>query len=195
MNPNVIPSSLRMCTSFLSYDECCHLISKYDSKALQKSQTTSPGDPKAKSKTSSENRPLDNHDCDQLKYKVSECLNWSYQSIENPHFIRYRKGNEYKLHYDDFPPIMFYMKEVAEKNQLESRGNRVATAILYLNEDFKGGETEFPLTNYRIVPKTGLLASWHNINSDGIRIEHSMHAGLKILSGTKYIIGFHLREH
>ena len=188
-------NSLRLCSGFLTHEECYSLIAKYKNQKLQKSLTTSPGDLQSKSKTSSENRPLDSLDCDYLKSKVSEKLNWSYQCIENPHFIRYQQGNEYKLHYDDFPPIMFYMKSIAEINQLESRGNRIATALLYLNEEFKGGETEFPMNDYRIVPKTGLLASWHNIDRNGDRIEQSLHSGLKILSGTKYIIGFHLREY
>ena len=69
------------------------------------------------------------------------------------------------------------MKSIAEINQLESRGNRIATALLYLNEEFKGGETEFPMNDYRIVPKTGLLASWHNIDRNGDRIEQSLHSG------------------
>ena len=185
---------LRTIRDFLSFHECESLIFKYSGLELEKSKTTSPGSPKATSQTSSQNKKLDKSDLHRLKDKLSNKLDWSYQAIEDPHFIRYQVGDEYKPHYDDFPPIMFYMKSIAERNQLERHGNRIATAILYLNENFEGGETEFLLANHRIKPETGLLSHWNNVNEEGMRIEKALHAGSEVIAGTKYIIGFHLRE-
>ncbi len=58
---------------------------------------------------------------------------------------------------------------------------RYLAFLFYLNDDFTGGETEFPHYEKKIVPKTGSVMvfppTWQY-----------PHAGLKVKTGVKYIM-------
>ena len=58
---------------------------------------------------------------------------------------------------------------------------RTATWMIYLNEDFEGGETEFFYQKRRIKPTTGTVVIWP------AGYTHT-HRGNLVLKGTKYIV-------
>ena len=58
--------------------------------------------------------------------------------------------------------------------------HRVAACMMYLNDDFEGGETEFLYQNKRIVPKRGQFLIWPATYTHA-------HRGNPPLSGKKYI--------
>ena len=62
-----------------------------------------------------------------------------------------------------------------------SYAHRVLTWMIYLNEDFEGGETEFLDQTRRIKPTTGTLLIWP------AGFTHT-HKGNLVLSGDKYIL-------
>ena len=82
--------------------------------------------------------------------------------------LRYRSGGEYKPHMDALP---------AEANQ------RVLTVLVYLSDDYQGGETRFPHTGltYRGRPGDALL--FRNAGADGRPDPLSLHAGLPVTKG------------
>jgi len=59
--------------------------------------------------------------------------------------------------------------------------DRALTFILYLNDDFEGGETEFRYQIHKEVPKQGTLVIWP------AGLTH-IHRGGMLLSGVKYIV-------
>jgi prolyl 4-hydroxylase len=77
---------------------------------------------------------------------------------------------------------------------MKSGGQRVYSCLFYLNDGFMGGETEFPIKKIKVVPKTGRLLIWRNINPDGELDHESLHAGLPVIDGTKWIIIIWVRE-
>jgi prolyl 4-hydroxylase len=121
-------------------------------------------------------------------------LSWPANRLEPISIVRYCQGEEYKPHHDDYAPIYYYYKEYAETNQLTTAGNRLSTAIIYLNDNFLGGETKFPRIGKSIKPVTGKLVTWNNIDNRGMRIDDALHCGAIITSGIKYIVSVHLRE-
>ncbi len=102
--------------------------------------------------------------------------NLSIEQIENLHLLRYNSGEEYKQHTDFFN----------NPNITLTDNDRIATAILYLNEDFTGGETLFPELGLKIIPEKGSLL-FFDYNYTYNTNKKTMHAGLPILEGTKYI--------
>lgn len=62
-----------------------------------------------------------------------------------------------------------------------NEAHRTATWMIYLNEDFEGGETEFFYQKRRIKPTTGTVVIWP------AGYTHT-HRGNLVLKGTKYII-------
>jgi prolyl 4-hydroxylase len=86
--------------------------------------------------------------------------------------LRYAPGQQYRLHHDCLP---------GEANQ------RVVTAIVYLNDDYDGGATEFPAINTEFRGRTGDAILFANTLADGQVDERSRHAGLPVTRGEKWI--------
>lgn len=108
---------------------------------------------------------------------------------ESPQIIRYTQGGEYKEHYDFFHPgESYYQKQVVRG------GQRLKTCLIYLNDDFEGGETMFHVNEIVVKPETGKLIIWDNVNADGSLNYDSLHSGLPVKSGVKYIMVTWIRE-
>lgn len=119
---------------------------------------------------------------------ISEKTKTNINQQETPiSIIKYDVGGEYKPHYDSYGD----MKEIS----IPESGDRVKTAILYLNDNYTGGETEFPLENFKIKGNQGDLLFWNNLNEDRTRNRRTLHAGLPVIEGTKYIIVVWIREY
>ncbi len=90
------------------------------------------------------------------------------------HILRYRPGQQYRPHHDAhaFAPV-------------EKR--RIATALLYLNDDYEGGETHFPELDVTVRGQVGDLLIFHNLDADGMPDSRMIHAGLPIVAGEKWL--------
>lgn len=86
--------------------------------------------------------------------------------------LRYRPGGEYKPHMDALP---------AEPNQ------RILTMLVYLSDDYEGGETRFPRTGLSFRGRTGDALLFRNAATDGRPDPLALHAGLPVTRGTKYL--------
>jgi prolyl 4-hydroxylase len=109
--------------------------------------------------------------------------------MEHVCIVKYDIGGEYKLHHDFFHPSEDYSTDL-----LSNGGNRVKTALIYLNDDFEGGETQFPNLDTTIKPELGKMVIWDNLLDNGELDMDSIHAGLPVTSGTKYIAVVFIRE-
>jgi len=90
------------------------------------------------------------------------------------HVLRYAPGQQYRPHHDAhaFGPV-------------ETR--RIATALLYLNDDYEGGETQFPELGITVRGGVGDLLVFHNLDSNQMPDMRMIHAGLPITSGEKWL--------
>lgn len=86
--------------------------------------------------------------------------------------LRYAPGQQYRLHHDCLP---------GETNQ------RVMTAIVYLNDDYDGGATQFPAISTEFRGRTGDTIMFANTLASGEVDERSRHAGLPVTHGQKWI--------
>jgi prolyl 4-hydroxylase len=86
--------------------------------------------------------------------------------------LRYRPGEEYKPHMDALP---------AEPNQ------RILTVLVYLSDDYDGGETRFERTGLCFRGRTGDALLFRNAGADGRPDPMSLHAGLPVTRGVKYL--------
>lgn len=61
------------------------------------------------------------------------------------------------------------------------------TCLIYLNDDFTGGHTRFPLLDvHGVVPKQGCSIFWENAR-DGANLRVHGHEALPVMAGVKYI--------
>lgn len=86
--------------------------------------------------------------------------------------LRYTTGQQYRPHLDALP---------ATDNQ------RIATAIVYLNHGYAGGETRFTANGVTVAGKAGDMLLFPNLEADGRPDQRTRHAGLPVRSGTKWI--------
>lgn len=102
---------------------------------------------------------------------------------------RYAPGQQFKLHPDYFEPDSDgYRKYCA------TSGQRTWTAMAYLNDVEKGGETVFPELDLTVVPKRGTLLMWNNLHTDGTPNRNTMHQAKPVEAGIKAIITEWFRE-
>ena len=96
---------------------------------------------------------------------------------------RYAPGQEFKPHTDTFEPGGYdYYVHTAET------GQRTWTAMVYLNEPEDGGATRFKSIGKTIRPETGKLLAWNNLLANGEPNPATIHQGMKVRRGVKYII-------
>lgn len=102
---------------------------------------------------------------------------------------RYAVGQEFKGHTDYFEP------NGADYDRYCSiAGNRTWTVMVYLNEPQSGGATRFKAVDKVIQPEIGKLVAWSNRRPDGSLNPATLHHGMKVRSGVKYVITKWYRE-
>jgi prolyl 4-hydroxylase len=122
-------------------------------------------------------------------HKLSVLTGVPVENQESPQIIKYNQGGEYKEHHD-----FFHSTENYFARQVSRGGQRIKSCLIYLNEEFEGGETKFITKDLLIKPRTGKLLLWDNVHPDGSPDYDSLHAGLPVLSGVKYILIIWMRE-
>ena len=121
--------------------------------------------------------------------KIAELLGLSLEAGEPLQGQRYAPGQEFKLHTDTFEPGGYdYLVHTAET------GQRTWTAMIYLNEPEDGGATRFKAIGKTVQPQTGKLLAWNNLLPDGRPNPATLHQGMKVRRGTKYVLTKWFRE-
>jgi len=121
--------------------------------------------------------------------KIASLLGLPLASSEPLQGQRYAPGQEFKPHTDTFEPGGYdYYLHTAE------RGQRTWTAMIYLNEPEDGGATRFKTIGKTVQPETGKLLAWNNLLPDGRPNPATLHQGMKVRRGTKYVLTKWFRE-
>lgn len=101
--------------------------------------------------------------------------------------LRYGPGDEYRPHRDYLPP------EAVAQHRPQA-GNRARTICVYLNHVQGGGETLFPNAHVSVSPVPGRAVVFDNLFADGRPDPDSLHAGLPVTKGEKWLATLWLRE-
>ena len=124
-----------------------------------------------------------------IEERISELLGVPMSYGEPLQGQRYAVGQEFKAHTDTFEPgspdYLIHCREL---------GQRTWTAMLYLNEPEAGGATRFKLIGKTIQPETGKLLVWNNLLPDGQPNPATLHQGMPVRRGTKYVLTKWFRE-
>lgn len=102
---------------------------------------------------------------------------------------RYAVGQEFKPHHDFFDTTQHYWR-----NQVPIGGQRTWSAMTFLNEPTEGGRTNFPTAGVVIAPKAGNLVIWNNMDVLGRPNPGSLHQGMPVEQGVKYVLTKWYRE-
>ncbi len=117
-----------------------------------------------------------------LRIRISLAVSLPVPHMEPPQIFHYATGQEIKAHYDSI-----YDGEHGYGEAGAYRGDRLATLLLYLNDDYEGGELEFRHTGFRHRGRAGDAVFFASLR-DGKRDRLSLHAALPVTAGEKYIL-------
>lgn len=121
--------------------------------------------------------------------KIANLLGLSLAASEPLQGQRYAPGQEFKPHTDTFEPGGYdFLVHTAD------RGQRTWTAMIYLNEPDEGGATRFKAIGKTVQPETGKLLAWNNLLPDGRPNPATLHQGMRVRRGTKYVLTKWFRE-
>jgi len=122
-----------------------------------------------------------------VEARIAKLLNWPMQNGEGLQVLRYRRGAEYKPHYDYFDP-----GEPGTAKILQRGGQRVGSLIMYLQEPEEGGATVFPDIGLRVRPQRGSAVFFSYPRAHPVSL--TLHGGEPVLAGEKWIATKWLRE-
>jgi prolyl 4-hydroxylase len=122
--------------------------------------------------------------------KICRTLGINVAYSEGIQAQRYDVGQQFKAHWDYFPPDTNIYQRFAGV-----RGNRTWTFMVYLNEVEEGGATRFTEIDLSIKPKLGMAVIWNSLHADGSPNTATMHAGEPVTKGHKLIITKWFRVH
>jgi prolyl 4-hydroxylase len=174
--------------NFLNPEECQKLMERIDEKRRPSTIADANGDDYFRT---SETCDLDHDDpfVASIDEKICNFANIDHKFGEPLQGQRYAEGQEFKAHTDFFDPNGEDFKKFCAVS-----GQRTWTFMIYLNEPGAGGSTRFTKLNKKFVPKTGNLLCWNNMKPDGDINLLTLHHGMKVRSGTKYVITKWFRE-
>jgi prolyl 4-hydroxylase len=109
--------------------------------------------------------------------------------FEVPQVMHYSVGQEFTPHHDFLDP-----GQPGPAADIARRGQRMGTFLIYLNEDFAGGETEFPRAGLSYRGRTGDALFFANVTPDGRPDPLTLHAGRPPTQGEKWIFSQWIRD-
>ena len=109
-----------------------------------------------------------------------------FENFEEMQVVRYETGEYYKEHNDFFDPE-------TDQEELKSGGQRIWSALVYLNNVSNGGGTEFLKLNKTICPKIGRMVVWKNMIA-GKTTDIAQHQGLAPIGCEKWACNVWVRE-
>lgn len=116
--------------------------------------------------------PLESPAVHALNRRIAAASGTRADQGEPLQILRYRPGQEYKPHFDAIPGF----------------GNqRTLTFLVWLNDDYAGGETHFLATGLKAKGRAGDALLFRNAGADGRRDENAAHAGLPVTGGEKWL--------
>ena len=114
-----------------------------------------------------------------INRRLAAASRTDYDAGEALQVLRYAPGQQYRPHFDwvDSAP-----------NQ------RLWTGLIYLNDAYQGGATAFVRTDIEVRGRTGDVLLFSNARPDGHGDDLAEHAGMPVISGTKYLATRWIRE-
>jgi len=122
-----------------------------------------------------------------VRQRIANQLGAPLACLEMSQVLHYGVGQEFVLHCDFLDPQ-------ALREEIARNGQRVATVLIYLNQDFEGGQTSFPRLGIDHRGRTGDALVFGNIDAAGNPDPRSQHAGCPPISGEKWVFSQWVRN-
>lgn len=123
-----------------------------------------------------------------LRNRIAAVTELFVTGMEATAVLHYTPGQRFLPHYDFLDETHpGHVKDMAQS------GQRVLTFLLSLNDDYEGGETQFPILNKLYRGRKGNALFFWNVEPDGSPDKRLLHAGLPPTSGEKWLLSQWIR--
>jgi len=173
---------------FLAPDACTAIMAQIDERRRPSTIADDYGDPLYRTSETCDLHPP-SPEAAALEEAIADFLGIDRHYGEPLQGQRYAIGQEFKAHTDYFEP-----RGADFQTYCAVSGQRTWTAMLYLNTPDAGGATRFKAVDKIVQPEAGKLLAWNNLRPDGTVNPSTMHHGMKVRAGTKYIVTKWFRE-
>lgn len=125
-----------------------------------------------------------------IRARIAAASNLPLPVFEPAQIMRYQVGEEFRPHHDFLDPA-----HGGHGPELARFGQRIATFLIYLNDDFDGGETVFPKAGFRYRGRRGDALLFANVDAATREPDPlTLHAGLPPTRGEKWIFSQWIRD-
>ena len=111
------------------------------------------------------------------------------ETLEPAEMLHYEVGECYRPHVDFFHPQLPNFTE-----QMRVKGQRIRTCLVYLNDDFEGGETDFPKLKIKYRGRAGDALIFDNVKPNGTGDMQTLHTGTPPTRGEKWLFSQWIRS-
>ncbi len=125
-----------------------------------------------------------------VQVRIAAAAGVRREQLETTNVLHYSVGQRFSPHFDFVDPALSptLAQEVAQK------GQRTGTFLVYLNDGFEGGETEFSELGLKIRGAKGDALFFRNVDAAGRPDPRTLHAGLPPSSGEKWVLSQWMRD-
>ena len=124
-----------------------------------------------------------------VRARIAALTGLSASGMENTQILHYAQGQRFAPHYD----YLDIRQPVAAKSIAEA-GQRAATFLVYLNDEFDGAETSFLKLDWRYRGAKGDAILFWNVDETGVPDAATLHAGLAPARGEKWLLSQWIRQ-
>lgn len=124
-----------------------------------------------------------------LRARLAHSIRGPLHHFEPATVLHYSLGQHFAPHFDFLDPAL-----PGHVDDLARRGQRVATALVYLNDGYEGGETDFPTLGWRFRGAPGDALVFDNVDPAGAPDRRTFHAGRPPTRGEKWLLSQWVRD-
>ena len=123
-----------------------------------------------------------------LRARMARVAELPVFALEPTAVLHYTPGQEFLPHFD-----FLDVSKPGPAKDVAGRGQRVLTFLISLNNEYEGGQTEFPALGKRWRGRKGNALFFWNVEPDGAIDRRTLHAGLPPTSGEKWLLSQWMR--
>ena len=125
-----------------------------------------------------------------IMIKIANIVKLPLENAEALQVVKYDPNGYYNEHHDSCCDGHELCAEFIKRG-----GQRIKTILIYLNDEFTEGATNFPVLNKKIKPPKYSAVIFNPLATNSNKCHpKALHAGLPVKSGTKYVANLWFRE-
>ena len=124
-----------------------------------------------------------------IRDRMSAATRVPISFFEIAKLLHYEPGQQFALHAD-----FLQLNTLELVREVQARGQRALTFLVYLNDGYEGGETDFPRIGFRFKGGRGDVLLFTNVDAADAPDYETVHAGLPTTRGEKWMLSQWIRS-